>query len=78
MRLEVKVIPKAKTNAVVSRNGNLVVRVTAPADQGKANHAVRRLIAEYLNVSLQRVQIVRGAMSRQKVIEVLDVRRDVA
>lgn len=72
MRLEVKVIPKAKANTVTQRQGKLVIRVTAPADRGLANEAVSRLLAEHLKVSRSRIRIVRGVAARRKVIEVLD------
>jgi uncharacterized protein (TIGR00251 family) len=53
------------------RRGNvLLVRVTAPAVDGRANQAVRRLLAKRLGVATSRVVIVRGERSRDKVIEV--------
>jgi uncharacterized protein (TIGR00251 family) len=53
------------------KRGNvLLVRVTAPALDGRANQAVRRLLAKRLGVATSRVVIVRGQRSRDKVIEV--------
>ena len=49
------------------RGGVLQVRVTAAPADGKANDAVRRLIAKRLRVGVTRVEIVRGASSRDKV-----------
>lgn len=68
--IQVKVIPRAKTNEVVERNGQLVVRVTAAPTDGKANDAVVKLLAKYLKVPVSRLSILRGGTSRQKVISV--------
>lgn len=67
--LIVKVIPRAKRNEVVEKNGQFIVRVTAPAQDGKANEAVRKYLAKYLDISPSRLRIVRGITSRHKHIE---------
>jgi uncharacterized protein YggU (UPF0235/DUF167 family) len=48
----------------------LVVRVTAPPVDGRANDAVCRLIARQLRVARGRVSVVRGASARDKLVEV--------
>ena len=44
------------------------MRVTAPPAGGQANEAVRKLIARRLRVGVTRVEIVKGAGSRNKVL----------
>jgi uncharacterized protein YggU (UPF0235/DUF167 family) len=67
----VKVIPNARREEVVGvRAGVLVLRVSAPAERGRANEAVRRLLAARLGVRAGAVQIVRGAGAREKVVSV--------
>jgi uncharacterized protein (TIGR00251 family) len=69
--LRVRVQPRAGRNEVArARDGTLLVRVTAPPEGGKANDAVRKLIARQLRVGISRVAIVRGAASRDKVVSV--------
>jgi uncharacterized protein YggU (UPF0235/DUF167 family) len=46
------------------------VRVTAPPVDGKANEAVRRLLAKRLGVAPGRVAVARGQAGRDKLIEV--------
>ena len=48
----------------------MVVRVTAPALEGRANRAVQRLLAKRLGVAPTRLSIVRGEHARDKVIEI--------
>ena len=68
-RLRVRVQPRASENAIVGlRDGVLVVRVTAPPEGGRANDAVRKVIARRLRVGVTRVQIAKGAGSREKVL----------
>jgi uncharacterized protein YggU (UPF0235/DUF167 family) len=55
------------------RNGALVVRVTAPPVVNRANDAVRKLLARRLRIAPSRVSVVRGASSRDKLIEVDDI-----
>ena len=63
--LAVRATPKARRNAI--EPGDLVrVWVTAPPDRGKANDAVRRLLAKALGIAPTRLTLTRGAASRDK------------
>jgi uncharacterized protein len=73
-RIAVRVQPRAPRNEVAAvREGRLVVRVTAPALEGRANRPVCRVVAERLGVSPRQVAIVRGERHRDKVLEVSGV-----
>ena len=67
---EVRVIPRSSANALVSREGRLVVRVTAPPADGKANDAVVRTVAKALDLAPSDVLLVRGAAARTKALSV--------
>jgi uncharacterized protein (TIGR00251 family) len=69
-RIAVRVHPRAKRDEVVERDGVLIVRVTAAPAEGKANDAVRKLLAKRLGIAPSRVAVVRGASSRDKLVEV--------
>jgi uncharacterized protein (TIGR00251 family) len=70
-RLEVRVQPRARRDEIAGeRDGRLLVRVTAPPVDGKANAAVRRLLASRLGIPLRRVTVVRGEAARDKLIEI--------
>lgn len=71
MKFSVRVKPGAK-NAAVERKSptDLTVSVRERAREGKANRAVLRAIAEYLDISVSRVRIVTGETGRIKIVEV--------
>jgi uncharacterized protein (TIGR00251 family) len=74
LTLRVKVTPKAAadrvTGTVIDADGApwLKVAVTAPADRGRANAAVIRLLAERLDVPRSAIRLAQGETSRQKTI----------
>jgi hypothetical protein len=67
----VKAIPGSSRNGVAGWLGDtLKVRVTAPAERGKANAAVEAIIAEALGISTACARVVAGKASPRKVVEV--------
>lgn len=50
--------------------GSLRVKVRARAEKGRANEAVLRLLARRLGVAPANLSIVRGAASRDKLVDV--------
>jgi uncharacterized protein (TIGR00251 family) len=72
--LSIRVQPRAKRDEVAGeRDGAIVIRLKAPPVDGKANAALIAFIAEAANVPRSRVQIVRGATSREKAVRVSGV-----
>lgn len=71
MKLNIRVIPKAKHNKVVVEPDRLKVYLTAPPVEGKANEALIEFLAEHLKVKRSQIKILRGLKSRDKVIEIL-------
>lgn len=70
-RFAVRVKPGAKREAVGGSHGDaLVIAVTAPAIEGKANEAVRKALAKAFGVRKQDVTIVTGERGRDKVVDV--------
>ena len=73
-RLAIKVVPGASRSAIAGWLGDtLKVRVTAPAEQGRANAAVEALLADALGVPRDRVRIASGTASPRKVVEIADL-----
>ncbi len=70
MRIEVKVFPGSSRESVEQANGSLKIRVHPCAEKGKANLRVMELVAKKYGVKKKDVRILRGALSRSKVLEV--------
>ena len=67
----IRVTPRASANAVAGeRDGVLLVRVTAPPIEGKANDAVVALLAKALGTPRGALLVVRGASGRTKRVSV--------
>jgi uncharacterized protein (TIGR00251 family) len=78
MRYKVKVIPNAKQNEVVFKkdeieNGCIIVKVTAPAEKGKANREVLRILSGKFG---SKVRIVSGERGREKLARFLNLAAD--
>ena len=76
-RLILRVSPGAARSAVVGRHGaGWKVRVTAAPEDGKANDAVVRLLADTLALPTRDVQIVSGRSSRDKTVALAGMRSE--
>lgn len=65
--IAVHVTPGARQTAVSLNDGTLRIAVTAPPEDGKANEAVRKLLARAMGVAPSRLSLLRGHTSREKV-----------
>jgi uncharacterized protein (TIGR00251 family) len=69
--LRVRLQPRARRDEVVGeRAGAVVIRVTAPPVEGRANDALCRFVAKRAGVAPSRVSVVRGHAARDKVVRV--------
>jgi uncharacterized protein (TIGR00251 family) len=70
-QVTVRLQPRAGRDEIVGlRDGVLVVRVSAPPIDGRANEALCKLIARRARVAPSRVSVVRGERSRDKLVRV--------
>ena len=69
--LKVKVQSGSRKDEVLVRAADsFLVRVKAPAEMGRANAAMRSLLAAHLGVPAGRLWIVKGAHNPSKIIEI--------
>lgn len=67
--MRIRVQPRARREEVVGeRDGAIVIRLTAPPVDGKANEALRRLVSKRAGIAKGAVEIVRGAGGRDKLV----------
>ncbi len=77
MLLRLRVSPGARASRVIGVHGGaLKLAVAAPAEQGKANHEVLRLLAKLLDVTPSQLELVAGHTSRDKRVRVDGIARD--
>jgi uncharacterized protein (TIGR00251 family) len=71
LTLRVRVQPRASRESLSGeRDGALVVRLTAPPVEGRANEALARVLGKALGVAPSAVRVLRGASSRDKLVAV--------
>jgi uncharacterized protein len=70
-KIWISVKPQAKRESVIEvADGEYRVSVHPPAQDNQANPAVVKLLAEHFAVPKSAVRIVRGYVSRKKLIEI--------
>jgi uncharacterized protein len=74
VELDVRAIPRAARDELAgTRAGRLLVRVTAPPLDGRANAAVCGLLAKAAGVPRSAVTVVRGESARDKRVQIAGV-----
>ena len=68
-RLAVRVTPGARSESLEVADGRLFAKVRAMPEAGEANAAVLALLAAGLGVAPSRLRLLRGATSRQKLVQ---------
>ena len=78
--LDIEVQPASRRLGITGFNqwrGRLTVSVTAEAQQGKANEAVKHILAKILGLAKSSIEITSGHSSRAKKIRINDLDLDV-
>lgn len=71
VKLNVKVITRARRPGItVLASGDYVIKVAAPAEDGRANGEVVKRLADHFSVPRRAVRIIHGAKKSHKVIDV--------
>jgi hypothetical protein len=71
--LKVKVHAGEKKNQLVEKSPDTYeIWVKAPAEQGRANEAVRAVLAAHLGVAENRLSLIKGATSPAKIFLLRD------
>ena len=69
--ISVLVKPNAKSDSIgQSPDGQIWIRISEPAKEGKANDGIIRFLSSYLNISKSNIRIKSGQAGRFKIIEI--------
>ena len=69
-RLALRVTPGARTERIELGEGRLEMKVRAKPHEGAANEAVLALLGEALGIATSRLRMLRGATSRDKLVQI--------
>ena len=73
MKINVKVLPSSSAESIEKIDEiTYKVKVSAPAQEGRANKRLRELLAQYFKVSKGNVNIIAGERSKVKIIEIIN------
>jgi uncharacterized protein (TIGR00251 family) len=74
--LKVRLQPRASRDGIDGLHGDaLKVKVTAPPLEGKANKAVKKLLAGKLGLSPSQIEVIAGERSREKLLRISGISR---
>ena len=65
--LRLKIKPNQKTDILEKLNEEWIVRVKAPAIDGKANNRLIEFISEVISIPKSKIEIVKGLTSSYKI-----------
>ena len=69
-RLALRVTPGARSEGIEIAEGRVLVKVRAKPQDGEANAAVLELLGKALGVAASRLQMLRGATGRDKLVRI--------
>lgn len=72
MQINVRVTANAKQNKIIVNDDVYRVYTNSAPEDGKANEAVIKQLAEYFNIPKSNIKIIRGHTVRTKIVSLLD------
>lgn len=71
MYLKIKVFPNSKKQEVIKKSADSwEVKIKAKPTAGLANAEIKTLLAEELNISANKIRLIKGARQRSKIYEI--------
>jgi uncharacterized protein (TIGR00251 family) len=72
MFIKVKVSPGCKKDEIIKKKDDeFEVKVKEKAEEGRANRAVIKVLADYFKIDESRIKLVKGFKTRNKIFEIL-------
>lgn len=72
MLVKVKAFPSSKKRGVSKKGDRIEVKVKEKARDNRANEAVIRALASFLNIPVRKLKMVKGAKKQNKIFEIYD------
>jgi uncharacterized protein (TIGR00251 family) len=77
MLLYLKIKPNQRSNRITKEGGEWLVRISAPAVDGKANEKLVEYLSEVLDLARSKIQLRKGHTGRLKCLEIDGFEEDV-
>jgi len=72
MFLKVKVFPNSKKEEIIKKSEDeFEIKIKEKAERGEANKRVKEVLARYLNISEEKLILIRGARQRNKIFKII-------
>jgi uncharacterized protein YggU (UPF0235/DUF167 family) len=72
MFLKVKVFPNSKKEEIIKKSEDeFEINVKEKDERGRANKRVKEVLARYLNISEEKLILIRGARQRNKIFKIV-------
>lgn len=71
MLINVKVVPQSGREELKEEDSSFKVWLKGPAEEGRANAALIKVLSKHFGVPAERVKIIRGLKGRKKVLKIL-------
>ena len=76
MRLEIKLVPRARKEGILRQAGFLKVKVMSPPADNRANRDMLMLLSEYFGIPLHDIRILSGLRSTRKLVGIKEENRE--
>jgi len=72
MFLKVKALPNSKKEEIIKKSEDeFKIKVKEKAEEGRANKRVKEVLARYLNISEEKLILIRGARQKNKIFKIV-------
>jgi len=72
MFLKVKVFPNSKKEEIIKKSEDeFEIKVKEKAEERRANKRVKEVLARYLNISEEKLILIRGAKQKNKIFKIV-------
>jgi uncharacterized protein (TIGR00251 family) len=73
--IHIRVQPRSSKNEIseILDDGTIKIRLTAPAHEGKANHALIKFLSDLMQVPSNAIEIVAGQKNKDKLVTITNI-----
>ena len=70
MIIKVKIFPGSRKEEIVKERNSFEIKIKEEPREGKANKAVVSLLANYFNISENKIKLIKGFRTRNKIFKI--------